>query len=107
MVKLQRIKENCETMWSKASEEVKAVYGQDYFYLPYALNKKSGVAGSAQNPKPVLDAVEDALLNANPKSRYLVDGGFFDIFSVSMMLTLLQRHILIILDSDYSFILNL
>lgn len=75
-------------MWSNASEEVKAVYGQNYFYLPYEFNKKSGVAGSAHSPKPVLDAIEDALLNLNPKARYVVDGGLFDIFSVRIHFSL-------------------
>ena len=74
-------------MWSKASEEVKAVYGENYFYLPYERMRNDGEKGSASSPKPILDAIEDALLNINPKPRYLVDGSnsLVDKYAVSIL----------------------
>lgn len=69
------MKADCEQMYDRASEEVKAVYGKDYFYLPYENMRQYGEAGSSPTPNPVLNAIEDALLNVHPKARYLVDGG--------------------------------
>ncbi|XP_063419867.1 D-beta-hydroxybutyrate dehydrogenase, mitochondrial-like [Mytilus trossulus] len=71
----KRVKADCEQMYDRASEEVKAVYGKDYFYLPYENMRQYGETGSSPTPNPVLNAIEDALLNVHPKARYLVDGG--------------------------------
>ena len=87
------VKVFCDDMWSKASEEVKAVYGKNYFYLPYERMRKYGEKGAASSPKPVLDAIEDALLNIHPKPRYLVDGScsLVDKYAVSLCRNLKGR----------------
>lgn len=79
----------CDVMWAEGSDEVKTYYGEQYFYIPHELYLSSTTSPSASSPKPVLDAIEDTLLNFNPKPRYLIFGGkrYYDPYSVSISLS--------------------
>lgn len=71
------MQKECDEMWNDASEDVKKLYGKKYFYLPYDgyVNDYNNRSLSALSPDMVLEAMEDALLNVRPKSRYIVGGG--------------------------------
>lgn len=73
-----------DTMWAEAGEEVKEKYGKEYLDRLFE-GAKGTSATSYPTLGPVLDALEDAVINQSPRVRYLVDGGkgFFDVFCVS------------------------
>lgn len=60
-------------MWEQASDEVRQTYGRSYFDNQLVEPISPGRTLSSE---PVLDAVEDALLNVSPQARYLVGGSF-------------------------------
>ena len=60
-------------MWEKASDEVKCAYGQEYFDAVFT-GTKSAAKEAAKSVAPVIDAMEDAIVNVSPSIRYLVDG---------------------------------
>ena len=60
-------------MWENATEEVRCAYGQDYFDSIYT-GTKAAAKEAAKSTAAVIDAMEDALINASPKIRYLIDG---------------------------------
>jgi hypothetical protein len=74
-------------MWDNATSEVRDTYGREYFYRPYEAMKNAGTAGTSLTPDPVLNAIEDALLNIQPKPRYLIDSatGIIDRSAVSIV----------------------
>lgn len=94
-----RVKKECDVMLAEASDDVKACYGEKYFYRGYQSYKLSSSSASASSPKPVLDAIEDALLNHKPKPRYLLFGGkrYYDPFAMFALLYNLTPQFL----SDY------
>ena len=61
-------------MWDNASEDVRKTYGREYLDGMIETQEKS-ITGSALTTKPVIDALEDALVSDRPHTRYLVDGG--------------------------------
>jgi hypothetical protein len=62
-----------DTMWENASEEVKSVYGKDYFDAIYA-GTVEAAKNAAKTTGLVIDSLEDAVTNTHPRIRYLVDG---------------------------------
>ncbi|XP_053407090.1 D-beta-hydroxybutyrate dehydrogenase, mitochondrial-like [Mercenaria mercenaria] len=75
---LKRYREEADEMWQAASEDVRKTYGRKY--IDAVIAKQEGVlTGSATTTKPVIDALEDAIVSTRPHTRYLVDGGgWFD-----------------------------
>lgn len=73
-----------DTMWAEAGEEVRETYGKEYLDRLFEGAKGTSVT-SYPTLAPVLDALEDAVVNQNPRIRYLVDGGsgLMDEFCVS------------------------
>ena len=73
-------------MWDNASEDVRRTYGRDYLDDMIDAQEKR-IKGSALTTKPVIDALEDALVSDRPQTRYLVDGGdgWLDIGTVSCL----------------------
>lgn len=63
-----------DTMWAEAGEEVRETYGKEYLDRLFE-GAKGTSATSYPTLAPVLDALEDAVVNQNPRIRYLVDGG--------------------------------
>jgi len=72
-------------MWDNATSEVKDTYGREYCYRPYEAMNNAGTAGTL-TPDPVLNAIEDTLLNIQPKPRCLIDcaTGIIDRSAVSI-----------------------
>ena len=62
-----------KTMWDSASEEVKSAYGREYFDAVFT-GTKAAAKEAAKSMAPVVDAMEDAVINVSPSIRYLVDG---------------------------------
>ena len=60
-----------EKQWEEATPEVREHYGKEYFYRSMDVGSHEH-AGSS--PVPVLEAIEDALINVTPQPRYLVPG---------------------------------
>ena len=82
-----------DTMWAEAGEEVKETYGKEYLDRLFE-GAKGTSATSYPTLGPVLDALEDAVINQSPRVRYLVDGGkgFFDVFCVSFCINVFFIH---------------
>ncbi|XP_022090958.1 D-beta-hydroxybutyrate dehydrogenase, mitochondrial-like [Acanthaster planci] len=57
-----------DTVWTNTPDHVKQVYGEDYFNTVLTV-LKSTTTTSAPDLKPVLSAVEDALIDVNPPDR--------------------------------------
>lgn len=70
----QRYKQEADDMWDHASEDVRKTYGRKYLDA-MLLRQRRSIGGSALSTKPVIDALEDALLSGRPHTRYVVDGG--------------------------------
>lgn len=80
---LERIKNEMDTMWKEAPAEVKEDYGKDYHFELFSSISR-GIARAPSSFAPVVNAMEDALLSEDPKTRYLIAGGkgLFDNFTV-------------------------
>ena len=72
-IQLSWLDAQLKEMWEKASEEVKSAYGQDYFDAIFT-GTKAAAKEAAKSVSPVIDAMEDAVVNVSPSIRYLVDG---------------------------------
>ncbi|XP_060586050.1 D-beta-hydroxybutyrate dehydrogenase, mitochondrial-like [Ruditapes philippinarum] len=70
---LHKLRKEMDTMWGNASEEVKSVYGKDYFDAVYA-GTVEAAKNAAKTTGLVIDSLEDAVTNTHPRIRYLVDG---------------------------------
>lgn len=70
---LSWIEDQMKTMWDSASEEVKSAYGREYFDAVFT-GTKAAAKEAAKSMAPVVDAMEDAVINVSPSIRYLVDG---------------------------------
>ena len=90
-----------DVQWEEATPEVKEHYGKDYFYK-WVRERTEG--NSCPTPDPVLNAIEDALLNINPQPRYLVPGGdfLFDKFAVCYFLVMQACFKMIKTDVNFS-----
>ncbi|XP_067671296.1 retinol dehydrogenase 16-like [Haliotis asinina] len=76
-------RKNYERMWREASDDVRQMYGRQY--LEDCHTKLTAAARLGRTDlTPVLDGMEDAVLAATPRHRYLIDGGngLFDIYCV-------------------------
>ncbi|XP_062583410.1 short-chain dehydrogenase/reductase family 9C member 7-like [Saccostrea cucullata] len=75
------MKRDFNTMWTEAGEEVRETYGKEYLDRLFE-GAKGTSSTSYPTLGPVLDALEDAVINQSPRIRYLVDGGngLFDVF---------------------------
>ncbi|KAL5018110.1 hypothetical protein ScPMuIL_003832 [Solemya velum] len=67
---------NIETMMAEASQDVKNSYGTQCLHQMFQ-NLKGATNTSSTTVAPVMDAMEDAIVNVNPQCRYLVHGGRF------------------------------
>lgn len=63
-------------MWDQASDDVKQTYGRSYFDSIYRQIEETTRGGREMSADPVLDSIEDALLNVTPQPRYLIGGSF-------------------------------
>ncbi|XP_064594575.1 D-beta-hydroxybutyrate dehydrogenase, mitochondrial-like [Liolophura sinensis] len=69
----ERMKRDLEIMWEEATPEVQEDYGRDYHFA--VMSGICEAVGTAPNSlAPVIDAMEDGLVNEAPKSRYLIGG---------------------------------
>ena len=77
------MEKDIESMWSEASEEVQETYDKEYLYSLYEAGKSTAKT-TYPTLAPVLNAMEDAVINVSPKYRYLIGGGntFYDIYVV-------------------------
>ncbi|KAH9520001.1 (2R,3R)-2,3-butanediol dehydrogenase [Bulinus truncatus] len=78
---LKRIKNDLDTQWDEANDEVRQFYG--HAHLQQQLEDcRNAAKTSAPRIDRVLDAFEDALVNPCPHTRYLVRGSnsFFDFY---------------------------
>lgn len=67
------MKRDLETMWEEATPEVREDYGRDYHFA--VMSGITEAVGTAPNSfAPVIDAMEDGLVNEAPKTRYLIGG---------------------------------
>lgn len=74
----QRYREEADEMWEASSEDVRKTYGRKYFDAELA-KQEIVIGGSGDTTKPVIDALEDAIVSERPHTRYLIDGGtWFD-----------------------------
>ncbi|XP_060070619.1 D-beta-hydroxybutyrate dehydrogenase, mitochondrial-like [Ylistrum balloti] len=71
---LARMKNELEESWSVASDNVRLAYGRGHIDALYENLASKSLPGSATSPDPVLDAIEDALVNTRPQPRYVVGG---------------------------------
>ncbi|KAK6170638.1 hypothetical protein SNE40_018988 [Patella caerulea] len=71
---VSRMRQECDEMWDKASHEVKTSYGRDYVEAQYSKNVDIAKKTTCTTLAPVVDAMENAVMNTNPSIRYLVDG---------------------------------
>ena len=69
-----RYKAEADEMWEHASDDVRQTYGREYLDSQIE-NQRNAVTSSANNTKPVIDALVDSLISDKPQTRYLVDGG--------------------------------
>ena len=60
-------------LWDKASDEIKATYGKDYFDAYLELEDFA----TDSDITPVLQGIEDALLSRGPKRRYTMGSGCY------------------------------
>jgi len=70
---LKWLKGEMNTMWDQASSELRSTYGRDYFDALFT-GTAAAAKEAAKTMAPVIDAMEDALVNVHPQMRYLVDG---------------------------------
>lgn len=72
-------------MWESASDDAKHTYGRRYIDAELA-KQTQRIGGGETSTKPVIDALEDAIVSERPHTRYLVDGGtWFDPHTVSSL----------------------
>ena len=71
---IARMRSEVEKQWDEATPEVRQHYGKEYFYRCI---DEDAERDACPTPEPVLDAIEDALINASPQPRYLVPGSRF------------------------------
>lgn len=72
-----RYTEEADEMWHAASDDVRATYGKRYLDAMLA-RQRASIKGGGSSTKPVIDALEDAIMSGRPETRYLIDGGWFD-----------------------------
>ena len=99
-------------MWTAASDDVKTTYGRQYLDNLVA-GQRRAVKGGATSTAPVVDAMVDAIVSGRPETRYMIDGGFFDIHTVgqplpnsSSLSSCLCRLIVLIITTLITFIPN-
>lgn len=84
LLQLKAIKRDFDTMADKVSPEVQDVYNAKQ----YLEDLYKAVCGSSNSTypglKPVIDAMEDAVVSTHPKYRYLIGGSnsFYDVYCV-------------------------
>lgn len=71
---LKRLMNEMEIMWEHAEDDVKQAYGRAHLEGQFTGLHKA-LETCSPTMKPVIDALEDALVNERPSVRYLVDGG--------------------------------
>ncbi|XP_069118570.1 D-beta-hydroxybutyrate dehydrogenase, mitochondrial-like isoform X1 [Argopecten irradians] len=71
---ISRMKNELEVSWNAASDDVKRAYGRAHIDAMYDNLANNSLPGTASSPVPVLAAIEDALINTQPRPRYVVSG---------------------------------
>ncbi|KAK3578524.1 hypothetical protein CHS0354_007780 [Potamilus streckersoni] len=89
-VQFKRYREEAEEMWREASDSVRTTYGKRY--LEAMIEKQSASLNSYPTTEPVIDALEDALINLTPRTRYLV-GGTNKMFDINAMAARLHPYL--------------
>ncbi|KAK3089643.1 hypothetical protein FSP39_005284 [Pinctada imbricata] len=82
---LDGLKSDFETMWKEAGEDTKRIYPRDYLTRQYQ-SVVDSAATASKTIRPVIDAMESAVIAVNPQFRYHIDGGnsIIDYNSVSL-----------------------
>ncbi|XP_060069077.1 D-beta-hydroxybutyrate dehydrogenase, mitochondrial-like [Ylistrum balloti] len=73
---VKRIKKEVDYMWEQASEDVRQTYGRPYFDAIYQEMEKESRKDRTMSADKVMNAIEDAIIAATPKARYLIGGSF-------------------------------
>ncbi|XP_033733587.1 D-beta-hydroxybutyrate dehydrogenase, mitochondrial-like [Pecten maximus] len=74
---LKRLKKEIDYMWEQASDDVRQTYGRPYFDDIYQMTKKKEPSMiQTMSADPVINAIEDSLINVTPKARYMIGGSF-------------------------------
>ncbi|XP_069118092.1 D-beta-hydroxybutyrate dehydrogenase, mitochondrial-like isoform X2 [Argopecten irradians] len=83
-VQLDRIRQEFDSMWTHASDEVKSTYGEEYLENMFKVRKSKMSDVTPISPDPVTDAIQEALFRDRPSPRYLVGGtsGIVDVVGV-------------------------
>ena len=77
-------------MWTAASGDVRETYGRRYVDAVIA-KQEAALTDSASTTKPVIDAIEDAIVSERPHTRYLIGGGtWFDPHAVCIIVKFLR-----------------
>ncbi|KAK3085417.1 hypothetical protein FSP39_002989 [Pinctada imbricata] len=65
-----------ENTWKEVNQDIRDTYGKEYMYAHLSIEDASSSCIT-----PVIDAFVEAIMNINPKPRYLIDGspGWIDI----------------------------
>ncbi|XP_033735856.1 D-beta-hydroxybutyrate dehydrogenase, mitochondrial-like [Pecten maximus] len=74
---MKRFKKEINYMWEQASDDVRQTYGRPYFDAIYQGMEKSGLkVARTMSADPVINAIDDSLINVSPKARYVIGGSF-------------------------------
>ncbi|XP_033735854.1 D-beta-hydroxybutyrate dehydrogenase, mitochondrial-like isoform X2 [Pecten maximus] len=74
---LKRLKKEIDYMWEQASDNVRQTYGRPYFDAIYEMVKEIETnVGRTMSADPVINAIEDSLINVTPQARYMIGGSF-------------------------------
>ncbi|XP_033733592.1 D-beta-hydroxybutyrate dehydrogenase, mitochondrial-like [Pecten maximus] len=71
---MKRYKKEIDCMWEQASEDVRETYGRPYFDAIY--QELEIINDRRLSADPVINAIEDSLINVSPKARYVIGGSF-------------------------------
>ncbi|WAR07737.1 H17B6-like protein [Mya arenaria] len=77
----KRYEEELNEIWAAASPDVKVTYGRKYVDA-YLAQQRASTSGGGLTTRPVVDALEDAVVSTRPHTRYMVDGGWFDPYAI-------------------------
>ncbi|XP_033733591.1 D-beta-hydroxybutyrate dehydrogenase, mitochondrial-like [Pecten maximus] len=73
----KRLKKEIDYMWEQASDDVRQTYGRPYFDDIYQMMKKNDTSMiGTMSADPVINAIEDSLINVTPMARYMIGGSF-------------------------------
>ncbi|XP_069118095.1 D-beta-hydroxybutyrate dehydrogenase, mitochondrial-like isoform X2 [Argopecten irradians] len=78
-----RIRRELDHMWDQATEEVRQTYGRSYVDAIYKALKVD--FSREMSADPVINAIEDSLVNVTPQPRYVVGGTFYVVDKLAVL----------------------